>query len=266
MLIPMSLQRLGALGLALFVWSGAVRADPSGTPGSPGFLGAQLRPASQGVAIESVVNGGPAAAAGLRAGDVIVLARGLPPGDPELLTRSVRAAGEGAGYPLTVRRGGSRVELNVTLGGVPQRRSGPPPVGSTPPPLSGATVVSGTDSLDLSTLHGRVVVLDFWASWCGPCQMMMPALNRISQRFHAQGLTVIGLTDDSPQVVRSVGSRMNIRYTLASSPGAMATYGVQSLPTLVMIDRAGRIRSVSVGFDSANALERAITALVNERP
>jgi thiol-disulfide isomerase/thioredoxin len=159
---------------------------------------------------------------------VIVLARGLPPGDPEQLTRSVRAAGVGAAYPITVRRGGARLPLTVTLAGVPQRPSGPPAVGSAPPSLQGATVVSGSDSMDLTTLRGRVVLLDFWASWCGPCRMMMPALNRVAERFRAQGLTVIGLTDDPPEVVRGVGSRMGIRYTLASSPGAMARYAERS--------------------------------------
>ncbi|MEZ4390820.1 MAG: redoxin domain-containing protein [Polyangiales bacterium] len=262
----MTLSRLGALGLSLILAATPLHADPGGTPEAPGFLGAQLDAVPGGVAVRSVVGGGPAARAGVRAGDVIVLARGLPPGDPELLTRSVRAAGAGSSYALAVRRGRERVSLNVTLGAVPARRSGPPAVGSTPPPLDGATVVSGSDSLDLSSHRGRVVVLDFWASWCGPCQMMMPSLNRISQRFRAQGLTVIGLTDDPPNVIRSVGARMNIGYTLASSPNTMASYGVQSLPTLVLIDRGGHVRSVSVGFESPAALERAIAALVNERP
>jgi thiol-disulfide isomerase/thioredoxin len=262
----MSLRQAFSLAAALSLSPAALHADPQGAPSEPGFLGAQLRPGQGGVAVEDVVGDGPAARAGLRAGDVIVLARGLPPGDPEQLTRSVRAAGAGMAYPITVRRGGARMPLTVTLGGVPQRPSGPPAVGSSPPSLQGATVVSGSDSMDLSTLRGRVVLLDFWASWCGPCRMMMPALNRVAERFRAQGLTVIGLTDDPPEVVRGVGSRMGIRYTLASSPGAMARYGVQSLPTLVMIDRAGRVRSVSVGFESPAALEQAVTALVNERP
>lgn len=265
MLRRMSPRLRIALALSLATSVTSVSADPRQRDAAPGFFGAQLdAQRGGGIRIRALVGGGPAANAGLREGDVIVLARGLPPGDAEGFTRSVRAAGAGTRYPVTVRRGAQRLSLEVTLAGMPSAGAGVS-VGSIPPALTGATRISGTDPVDLGSLRGRVVLLDFWASWCGPCQMMMPALNRIAEQYRAQGLSVIGLTDDPPDVVRRVGARMRIRYTLASSPGAMASYGVRSLPTLVMIDRGGRVRSLSVGFESASALDRAVRALLAEQ-
>lgn len=260
-------RRLAALVLSAALTVPAfAAADPQGSAGAQGFLGASLQPVPGGVRVDSVVSEGPASNAGLRAGDVIVQARGLPPGSPELLTRSIRAAGAGARYPITVLRGRARVVVEVTLGEVPTRATSTPTVGSPAPAVGASTVAMGTDPVDLGALRGRVVVLDFWASWCGPCRMMMPALNRLAERFRAQGLSVIGLTDEPVNIARAVGTQMGIRYTLASNPTAMGSYGVQSLPTLVLVDRAGIVREVTVGYESPRALEAAITRLLNEHP
>ena len=119
-------------------------------------------------------------------------------------------------------------------------------------------------AVSLTDYRGKWVVLNFWASWCGPCRAMMPVLNRLSQRYAAQGLTVIGLTDEAPSIARQVGSSMGIRCTLATSDVAMGSYRVDSLPTMVMIDRAGRVREVTVGMESPRELESAITRLLAE--
>ena len=122
----------------------------------------------------------------------------------------------------------------------------------------------GAGPVDLSALRGRVVLVDFWASWCGPCRAMMPVLNRLSQRFGAQGLTVIGVTDESAAVAQRVGMQMGIRYTLASGPSTVTRYNVQSLPTLVAIDRGGRVREIAVGFEGPARLEALVARLLAE--
>jgi thiol-disulfide isomerase/thioredoxin len=249
------------LALALLISAGAAHGDPGGTPSAPGgYLGATIARGRGGLRVEGVEGDSPAARAGLRAGDVIVQAQGLPPGDVATFTGSVRAAGVGSTYALTVLRGGRRLALRATLAEAVARtlRQGAPP-----PPL-GASLVMGAGPLDLAALRGRVVLVDFWASWCGPCRAMMPALNRISQRYGAQGLTVIGVTDEPVSIARQVGMQMGIRYTLASGPSTVTRYNVQSLPTLVAIDRAGRVREITVGFEGTARLEAMVARLLAE--
>jgi peroxiredoxin len=94
---------------------------------------------------------------------------------------------------------------------------------------------------------------------------MMPVLNRLSQQYAAQGLTVLGVSDEGAQVVRQVATAMRIRYTLASDPSVMGRYNVQSLPTLVVIDRAGSVRNVEVGIVGAGSLENLVRRLLAER-
>jgi thiol-disulfide isomerase/thioredoxin len=137
-------------------------------------------------------------------------------------------------------------------------------VGEAPPGLGASAVAMGSDPVDLSALRGRVVILDFWASWCGPCRQMMPVLNQMSERYRAQGLTVLGLTDESVDVARTVGMRLNIRYTLASNALALRSYAVQSLPTMVVVDRGGNVREVTIGTEAPQALTRTIERLLAE--
>lgn len=270
--VAVHMRRTALLGLlAGWFWlTPAAHADPRRQgQQAPGFMGVQLAaaPSGNGVRVAAVVPGSPGAAAGLQEGDVIVEARGLPPGSVETLTLSVRNAGAGADYPLVVMRGRRRMSVTVHLG-EPSRGGGgnggsAVAQGQSAPPLS-ASVVMGGGTADLAQLRGRVVLLDFWASWCGPCRMVMPMLNQLSQRYGAQGLTVLGVTDESASIARRVGTAMNIRYTLATDPSAASRYGVESLPTLVVIDRAGNVREVSVGAGGGRQLEALVQRLLAE--
>ncbi len=254
-----SLTRRALLSLSLL--AATAHADPQGGGTAGGYLGVELSQTPEGLLVGEVMPDSPASHAGLRAGDVIVQARGMAPGSVAAFTGSVRAAGTGARYGLTVLRARRRVRVDVTLGEAPSRGV---QRGAVPPPLM-ATRVMGDGPVELAALRGRVVLVDFWASWCGPCRMMMPALNRLSQRYGAQGLTVLGVTDESASIARSVGMQMNIRYTLATSPTGGSRYNVSSLPTLVAIDRAGRVREVSVGYEGPARLEALVTRLLAER-
>jgi thiol-disulfide isomerase/thioredoxin len=137
--------------------------------------------------------------------------------------------------------------------------------------------------LKLADLRGRVVVLDFWATWCAPCRFTMPKLKTLYERFKGEGLVVIGLTQffgrDGKTVLtpseelaylRSYKKDLKLPYAFAVAPDSAndIRYGVRSIPTAFIIDRRGRVRYISVGASDANddALDGIIEKLLAEQP
>ena len=136
--------------------------------------------------------------------------------------------------------------------------------------VSGAGAAAG-DRVSSTSLRGQVVLLDFWASWCGPCRMSMPILSRIAARHAGQGLVALGVNlehdraaADVARAHRSLGAGFP---TLHDQGGAMhRAFGIQSLPTLVVVDRRGQVREVEVGVPDEAALEARLVAMLAEAP
>jgi len=121
--------------------------------------------------------------------------------------------------------------------------------------------------LQLSTLRGHAIVLDFWASWCGPCRESTPVLSRIQKRYRSRGVLIFGINEDenvSPAFVARAQEAFGASYPSLGDPDAQVAsyYDVQVLPTLVLVDRRGRIRATHVGVPSENWLDGQISRIL----
>src|ERR1700722_10366376 len=105
--------------------------------------------------------------------------------------------------------------------------------------------------LDLSALRGRVVYLDFWASWCGPCQQSFPWMESMQKAYEAQGLTVLAINvdrdrADADRFLKIFHPDFDIRFDPSGSWAE--EFKVSGMPTSVLIDRHGAVRFTHVGF------------------
>lgn len=101
--------------------------------------------------------------------------------------------------------------------------------------------LDGSSPTGLEALRGRVVLLEFWRTWCSPCRQQVRRLNELHERYEADGLLTIGLSNEPAELLRGTGAELAVTYALARSEGdeAEALYGIRSVPRAFLIDRAG---------------------------
>jgi len=131
-----------------------------------------------------------------------------------------------------------------------------------------ATVDLEGHRLSLKRLRGRVVLLNFWATWCAPCQAEMPTFEQWQQQMAGQGLSVVGVSmDDEADGVRRLTRRLLIHYPVAMGSARLGTSygGVLGLPITYLIDRHGIIRSRFEGEQNPNTILAALKPLLAER-
>jgi len=134
----------------------------------------------------------------------------------------------------------------------------PAPAFSLPVVANGAP---GKSTIALADFKGSPVVLDFWATWCGPCKAEAPIVNAIANRFHDQGLAVVGInTIDRAGVGGPWATAHHLTYPIAFDEGSEAAgeYNVTGMPTLVVISRTGEIIAVREGVTDADELESLV--------
>ena len=117
----------------------------------------------------------------------------------------------------------------------------------------------------MSEHRGRPVVLDFWATWCAPCRASMPHLAGIQDRYHGDGLVVLGLSVDEggPAVVRRYAERLRIHFRLAlADEKLLDQYGpIRQIPTTFFINRRGEVVRRTVGYLDAETLDAYVKEL-----
>ncbi|MFW6201474.1 MAG: peroxiredoxin family protein, partial [Gemmatimonadota bacterium] len=136
-----------------------------------------------------------------------------------------------------------------------------------PAPALEAVTLEG-DTVALDELRGRVVLVNFWATWCGPCRWEMPGFQDVYEARREEGFTIIGLSTDvgAPDLVRAFVRDHGITYPIAAATSEMkrAFGGVPALPMSFLIDRDGIIRHRVMGIFAEPALARAVDRLLAE--
>lgn len=265
----MRLSRQLAAAAALIFALGAVGSVAS-ADGGPAWLGIAMETKDHAVVVARVISGSPADKAGIRAGDRIERVDGTRITDPADVQKLVGAHSIGDTAAVTVERAGSDTTLRVKVAPRPtvDEMLRMDRVGKAAPPWIGVEAVTGGAPLSPSTLRGRVGIIEFWATWCGPCRATAPELTRLQSRYGAQGLTVMGITTDAKDVAAEYVERHGLGFSILSDPSADTTrvYGVSALPTLFVVDKRGVVRDVAVGFAPENTarVETLVTQLLAE--
>lgn len=118
-------------------------------------------------------------------------------------------------------------------------------------------------TLRLSDLDGKVVILDFWASWCSPCREQAPIVERVAQRFAPRGVTLVGIaTSDQRRAAENYAKTHPSAFPAVydQDEATARSYGVQGLPTLAVVDRTGKIVALRSGLLRENELAALIEA------
>ncbi|MFU2157836.1 peroxiredoxin family protein [Caldisericum sp. AR60] len=122
----------------------------------------------------------------------------------------------------------------------------------------------------LSDLKGKVVLLDFWATWCGPCRMTIPHVEAIYEKYKDKGVVVIGINLDQDDLskVQQFIKEQGMKYLVVADPNSKVAglYGVNSIPRFFIIDKNGKIAKMIIGYDPnmEDVLSKEIDSLLKE--
>ena len=101
------------------------------------------------------------------------------------------------------------------------------------------------------TQPGKVIYIDFWASWCAPCAQSMPFINELYTQYHHKGFEVIGVNlDDNPNDAYKFLEKIQVTFPIVQNSDHQCpdVYGVQAMPSSYLVDRAGKVRFIHFGF------------------
>ncbi len=149
----------------------------------------------------------------------------------------------------------------------PEREEGAPPGGEAAAPAEPPEGFSLIDASDfkVDNYKGQVLILDFWATWCGPCKREIPHLIELQENYRDQGLTIVGITlDDNPDKdVPPYAAEVGMNYVNVRGTEEMkGEYGIMGLPTIIIYDRDGNEVMKRPGYIGEKQLEETIKPLL----
>jgi thiol-disulfide isomerase/thioredoxin len=231
-------------------------------------LGTQRLDGKDVVRVESVFKGSPADTSGFQAKDIILKFQGVPVPNVHHLVTAVGGTTPGSKVIFHVRRGKETFDVPLLLALRPDRlellRS---QTLNRPAPEFDVTLLGSKARLQRDKLRGKVVVLDFWATWCGPCRAAIPHLNGLHSKYKDRGVVVVGITDESAAEITKFTKKIPIEYLIGldgEDRTANRDFFIQAYPTVLLMDQEGVIREVFIGAspDKIGKLETRIDELL----
>ena len=140
-------------------------------------------------------------------------------------------------------------------------------VGQKAPELKVGDAWINSPPLKLEQLRGKVVLIDFWATWCQPCKTEMPGYQKLLDRYGPRGFVVIGFKFDTMMDMEDpllFAKKIGVRYPLAVAADDLKQKfgGIEGLPTTMLYDRQGILRKKIIGFEYTDAFETALGPLL----
>ena len=132
-----------------------------------------------------------------------------------------------------------------------------------PAPDAALVLEPGAKRMRISDLKDKVVLLDFWATWCGPCRQSIPEVERIYKKYQSKGVVVVGVSEDDPSTqgnIPAVQQALGMTYPImigSKAPEIFRQYpGNGGIPVLYLIDKQGRIKHMQEGYDPAKGMSQ----------
>ncbi len=242
-----SMQFLSVV-IAILCYLGSPMLKAQGLQQSKPWLGIAIEQGKDGVRIKAILPDTPAEKAGLKAEDEVLKVDGKAVKDPAELIQLIQSKGVGFKVTLDLLRNSKSLSTSIQLVAQPDALAMLRKLYvDKPAPTLAVERVSDGKRVRIEDLKGKVVLLEFWTTWCPACRASIPHLNSLSKKH--PDLQILAVSDEDPATLRSFLSKTEIEYPIYSDPKGEANqaFQVSSIPSFFLIDRQGVVRDLALG-------------------